>query len=262
MTKSSISVAVLVSAGRHPVSAAPRASRGDAVAMALGRQLAGDALRVIHAGAPQEPSLQDYLALGAGTIEVLSVEPGGDVLPALLTHLQNSDVVLTGGQAETGLGSGLLPYALAHRLGRPLIANVLDVAIENSPANGWETKVRQFLPKGQRRGIVCPLPTVLAVHPAAPVEMPYAYARRLKGRIVSLAVTESIEQASPPLWKVSPATRSPVKFKAEDKKSGHARMLSAIVTDSKGGVVAFEGTSVDKAQVVLNYLRENHLIDF
>jgi electron transfer flavoprotein beta subunit len=34
------------------------------------------------------------------------------------------------------------------------------------------------------------------------------------------------------------------------------------MSEAKSGVVAFEGTSVDKAQVVLNYLREHRLIDF
>jgi electron transfer flavoprotein beta subunit len=53
-----------------------------------------------------------------------------------------------------------------------------------------------------------------------------------------------------------------VRLRAQDKKAGYARMLSAILTEAKGGVVAFEGTSVDKAQVILNYLREHRLIDF
>jgi electron transfer flavoprotein beta subunit len=53
-----------------------------------------------------------------------------------------------------------------------------------------------------------------------------------------------------------------VRLKALDKKSGHARLLSAIVSETKGGVVAFEGTTVDKAQVMLNYLREHRLVDF
>ena len=79
MMITAFSVAVLISAGRHPVSGAPRSCRGDAVAMALGRRLVGDALRVVHAGAAQEPCLQDYLAFGAENIEVLPIDPAGDV---------------------------------------------------------------------------------------------------------------------------------------------------------------------------------------
>ena len=262
MTKPSISVAVLVSAGRHPLTGSPRACRGDCVALALGRSLAGEALRVIHAGSPDELSLQDYLAVGAGTIEVLRVEPGGDVLPEIAAHAQGIDVILMGWRTEFGAGSGLLPYALAHRLGRPVIANVLDIAIENSASNGSQVKLRQFLPKGQRRRIACPLPAVIAVHPAAPVELSYAYARRTSGRIVPVTVRDLAEQVLPSPWTVVPATRRAVRLKAEEKKAGHARMLSAIASEAKAGVVAFEGTSVDKAQVVLNYLRENNLVDF
>jgi electron transfer flavoprotein beta subunit len=53
-----------------------------------------------------------------------------------------------------------------------------------------------------------------------------------------------------------------MRLKAEEKRSAHQRMRAAVVSEAKGGVVAFEGTSVDKAQVVLNYLRNHRLIDF
>jgi electron transfer flavoprotein beta subunit len=72
MTGGKFMAAVLVSAGRHPFTGAPRACRGDAVALALGQRLVGDALRIIHAGAIDEPALKDYLALGASTIEVVA----------------------------------------------------------------------------------------------------------------------------------------------------------------------------------------------
>jgi electron transfer flavoprotein beta subunit len=65
-----------------------------------------------------------------------------------------------------------------------------------------------------------------------------------------------------PSWAVETGARRAQRLKAQDKQAGHARLLSAIVSEVKGGVVAFEGTSVDKAQVVLNYLREHRLVDF
>ena len=258
----SLSVAALISAGRHPVSGAPRSCRGDAVAMALGRSLAGDALRVFHAGALREPSLQDYLALGAGNIEVLPLDPGSDALAELVTHLKDVDLILTGSRAELGAGSGFLPYALAHALGRPIVANVLEARVEKGAANRFDAIIRQFLPKGQRRRVACPLPLVLAVHPLAPVELKYAHSRRLSGRVEAGSKTSTAEGVTQASWTVEPASRRPVRLRAQDKKAGHARMLSAIVTEAKGGVVAFEGTSVDKAQVILNYLREHRLIDF
>lgn len=261
MTGTSFSVAVLVSAGRNPVTGAARACRGDAVAMALGRKIAGDALRVLFAGAPDEPALQDYLALGAGTIETVLQAPERDIVPVLEPILKTVDLILTGSRTEQGAGSGLLPYVLAAALGRPVVANVLDTHVENN-----SVRIRQFLPKGKRRGITAPLPAVLAVHPLAPVELGYAYAGRRSGRIVAMtpemAPVRSPSGTAAPDWTIVPAVRPPTRLKAQEKKAGHARMQSAIVMESKGGVVAIEGTCVDKAQVVLTYLREHRLIDF
>jgi len=260
MTGGKFKAAVLVSAGRHPFTGAPRACHGDAVAMALGRRLVGGALRIIHAGAIDEPALKDYLALGAGTIEVVAAPNGDDTVSALSGLLKDVDLVLAGSRAESGAGSGLFPYALAKALGRPVVANVLDVEIE-----GAEARVRQFLPKGRRRGVAVSLPAILAVHPLTQVRLGYAYARRLSGRIV--AVPPAIDgqlgagaRESP--WTVEQTSRRAVRLKAEEKRSAHERMRAAVVSEAKGGVVAFEGTSVDKAQVVLNYLRNHRLIDF
>lgn len=260
MTGGKFTAAVLVSAGRHPVTGAPRACRGDAAALALGQRLVGEALRIIHAGAIDEPALKDYLALGAGMIEVVAAPNGQDIVSVMSGLLEDVDLVLTGSRAESGAGSGLLPYALAKALGRPVVANVLDVEIE-----GVEALVRQFLPKGRRRGVAVSLPAILAVHPLTKVGLGYAYARRLSGRIV--AVSPAIDgklgsggRESP--WTVEQTSRRPMRLKAEEKRSAHERMRAAVVSEAKGGVVAFEGTSVDKAQVVLNYLRNHRLIDF
>lgn len=244
------------------MSGAPRACHADAVAMALGSRIAGDALRVVYAGTAEEQSLQDYLALGAGTIEVLPVDPSTDAAPALADYLRNVDIVLTGSNAEFGRGSGLLPYALAEVLRRPVIVNALDVNVERNADAGWNAEIRQFLPKGQRRRIACPLPLVVSVHPRAPVELKYAYARRVSGRVEVAPASSMGARPLTPEWIVESASRRPVRLKAQDGKSAHARMQSAIVSEAKGGVVAFEGTTVDKAQVMLNYLREHRLVDF
>jgi electron transfer flavoprotein beta subunit len=53
-----------------------------------------------------------------------------------------------------------------------------------------------------------------------------------------------------------------VRLAAAEKRSGHARMLSATTTESRGGSVVIEGTSVEKAQVILAYLREHQLVDY
>jgi electron transfer flavoprotein beta subunit len=250
--------AVLLSAGRHPETAAPRACRGDAVALALGRRLIGDGLAALHAGAASEPALADYLALGAGSIEVLTVAPGRDVLGCLVERLRGMDLILTGSRAELGPGSGLLPYALAHALGRPIVANVLEARVE-----AQDVYIRQFLPKGKRRRISAPLPVVLSVHPLAPAEMRYAHARKVAGRILELTHENSaLEFDGGQAWTAEAAARRPRPLKAEEKKAAHARLTSAIVSESKGGIVAIEGSSVDKAQVMLSFLREHRLVDF
>ncbi len=59
-----------------------------------------------------------------------------------------------------------------------------------------------------------------------------------------------------------PATARPVRLAAAEKRSGHARMLSATTTENRGGHVVIEGSSVEKAQVILAYLREHQLVDY
>lgn len=251
------SIAVLVSAGRHPISGTARACRGDAVALELARRLAGDRLSVVHAGDANEPALGDYLAYGAQRIEVLQTPQGSDVVSALAARLRDVDLIITGMRSERGTGSGLLPYVLAQSLGRPVVANVLEAQVA-----GKEVEIRQFLPKGKRRGVAVSMPAVLAVHPLAPVDLRYAHARRVAGRIEPLQSAHTAEAAWAAQWTVEAAQRQPLRLKAREKKTGHARMQSAIVAESKGGFVAIEGTCVDKAQVMLAYLREHRLIDF
>ena len=257
MTTKPLSVAVLISAGRHPVSAAPRSCRNDAVAMALGRKLAGDSMRVLHAGNPDDPALKDYLAYGAGRIEVLTLANGGDVLGPLAGQLKDTDIVLAGSRAEQGAGSGLLAYLLAQALGRPLINDVLDVQLSDGAV-----QIRQFLPKGKRRLIAAPLPLVLTVHPMAPAELNYAHARQVAGKIAAIGPPPSANIATQPDWTLDPEARRPIRLKAQDNKDGHARMLSFIESPAKGGAVAFDGSPVDKAQILLTYLRDHHLVDF
>lgn len=255
-------IAVLVSATRHSVSGEPCHSRNDSVALSIGLELANaisSELKVLHAGDPDNPALRDYLAFGAGHIEVISSATDTDIVDSLADEVSDADLILTGSRAESGEDSGLLPYLLAAKLNRPVIANALAV---NASDNGIE--VLQFLPKGKRRRLAVNTPAVVAVHPLAPVELRYAYAQQAQGKI-SQRPAHSVMQAmrtNAMQWQLQPASRSMTKLKAQDKKTGHARLLSAIVSENKGGHVVNEGSSVAKAQVILTYLREHHLINF
>ncbi|MEX3960083.1 electron transfer flavoprotein subunit beta/FixA family protein [Trinickia sp. EG282A] len=252
-------IAVLVSVGKHRVSAASCYSRNDALALEIGRRLArahDAALDVLHAGDAADPALQDYLALGAERIEVLECREGDDASEALARRLRGTSLVLTGTRAEGAYDSGMLPYRLAAELGYALIDSALEIAIE-----GERATVTQFMPKGVRRRVQAALPAVVAVHPQASAQPRYAYARIPDGAIVPEAkpVRRDIEAAE---WRVAPAQRKPMKLVAAEKRSGHARMLMATTTESRGGNVVIEGTSVEKAQVILDYLREHRLVDY
>ena len=72
----------------------------------------------------------------------------------------------------------------------------------------------------------------------------------------------SAATSSPSPWTLESVDRVPVKLKAPDRRSGHARMLSATAAVSRGGQVVNQGSDVEKAQAVLAYLREHDLIAF
>lgn len=252
-------LAVLVSIGRHPVSGAARYSRNDAAALTLALDLAkrnNATLDVLHAGDSANPALKEYLALGASKVEVLEIEAGIEIAPLLAQRLQGYDLVLTGTRAEGTEDSGLLPYQLADALGFPLLGSAVDIDVENS-----RVTVRQFLPKGLRRRVRATLPALVAVHPMANAAPRYAFAKRQAGAIEAVTA-RTLTYSDRAAWAVTPATAKPVRLAAAEKRSGHARMLSATTTESRGGSVVNEGTSVEKAQVILAYLREHQLVDY
>jgi electron transfer flavoprotein beta subunit len=272
-------IAVLVSVGRHPVSGAARYSRNDAAALEIGRMLGerhGAQCDVLHAGDPANPALEEYLALGAPRVEVLNCSDADDAAAALAKRLAGYDLVLTGTRAEGAFDSGMLPYQLAQKLGYPLVGAAVEMEIvsgvhdaragaELQPAADTVTAicahVRQFLPKGVRRRVAVSLPAVIAVHPLAATTPRYAYARLRAGSVTDQP-GHAPHNAEADHWVLAAATARPVRFAAPEKRSGHSRMLAATTTESRGGSVVIDGTSVEKAQAVLNYLREHQLIDY
>ena len=285
-------ITVLVSTAIHPLSGRPCTSRNDTLALEMARQLSGGPLRTLHVGDPQDAALPDYLAFGASCVEVLPAAPGDDIVAALAEHVRSSKLILCGARAQSGEASGMLPYLLAAALQRPILSDVLDV----QPV-GDSVQATQFLPKGRRRTVTVTLPAIIAVHPLATALPRYAYARRVAGRIETLpspapagsadaagtltvagppaaagsptaaaspAVAGSAATTSPlsSAWTLETTERVPVKLKAPDRRSGHARMLAATVAASRGGQVVNEGSDVEKAQAVLAYLREHDLIAF
>ena len=250
-------IAALVSTAQHPASGVARHCRNDSLAMAIGLNLAETAsaqMQVLHAGSPDNPALKDYLALGAKQVTVITTKD--NIVENLAENLANTDLILTGGRAESSTASGLLPYLLAAKLNFPLVANALEIKLVEDKA-----EILQFLPKGKRRLLSVQLPAVVVVHPLADVDLHYAFAQKIAGEIItaSALTPENTDKIESPCDIVN---RKPIKLKAPQQQSGYERLLAAISSENKGGTVVIEGNSVEKAQVILDYLREHRLIDF
>lgn len=213
-------IALLLSAGRHPVSLRPRMSPGCARAAEIALQ-SGRALRAFHVGDPGNPALRDYLGLGLGELSVL--DPGGpaDALPPLAAALGRlaPRVILCGAAAETGEGGGMLPYALAQALGLPVLAGV--VAIEA------ETVVQAVSATLWRRYALDRPAVLVASASAGPVPRPVAFARARAGRIHVEPV------AAPPdpldaLTEVRPARARPRRLRAAAPGGGGGPALTGL----------------------------------
>ena len=249
-----LKIAALVSVGRNPASGAPRAARNDVLALDAALGLARE-VSVLHAG-DAAPALHDYLAYGAASVEVLPLPPGADALAPLAGRVAGYDLILCGQRAEAGPGSGMLAYRLAKALNMPVVSAALEISLL-----GDEAEIVQFLPKGQRRVVRVSLPAVIALHPLAPRSPRYVYASRRAGRLLSApALVGAPLPASP--WQSEPAVKKPQKLKPPETRQGHARLLGAIATESKGGALVREGSAAEKARAILDYLRANRLIGF
>lgn len=256
MTRREICVVVLVSVGRNPVSGTARASRADLAALALGQSLAGARVRCIHVGNAAEPALRDYLAFGADAIEVVQRPDDRPIERVLEPLIKSADIVITGARAETCEGSGLLPFLIGHLLSRPVIGDVLSADVHNDSLTA-----RQFLPKGQRRRIGVSLPLVLSAHASLASKLKYAYARRIAGHIKPISAPQSLSGGTPQ-WTVLPAERRFEVLRAVDNRNGHERMMDATTARERGGRIVRDGSPVDKAQVIFNYLCEHKLANF
>jgi electron transfer flavoprotein beta subunit len=251
-------IVTLVSVGAHPTSGRPRRAEQDARAVELGLALAGDTLEVLHVGDACEPALRDYLGMGLPSLQVLEQPQGADAVPALVEYLQSAgvQVVLTGSQAETGEGSGLLPYLLGEGLGWPVITGLAQIErIENGMA-----QVLQALPRGQRRRLSVRLPLVATVDSAAPKARQSAYGPAQRGALQP----HEVEVVADPLLqeaKLQPAKPRPKRLKVIKAKSGADRMKAATAKASGGGGQVLKGVSAEEgAQAILKLLVEEGVV--
>ncbi len=175
-------ILVLLSAGRHSASGAPRPVPVELQAIALGLALAGDqggSVSGLHAGMV-DPSVADALGHGLDEITILRIGAEDDPLPALAAEIaaRAPDLVLAGWRGLGGSDSGLLPYRLARACGWPIAADAVSIAPQ-----GEGLGVVQFLKRGRRRRLALMIPAVVTVHEAAPPARNFIYRARLTGTI-------------------------------------------------------------------------------
>ena len=254
----SIDTVALVSIGAHPASGRARRAEHDARAVELGLQLAGDNLHVLHAGNPHEPALRAYLGMGLEELHVLEQAHGADALPVLRDYIRETgvQVVLAGSQAETGEGSGMLPFLLAEQLGWPLIVGLAQV----ESIDGGVAHVLQALPRGQRRRLKVRLPFLATVDNAAPKPRQSAFGPAQRGELAAHEV--EIEQDELFTGAVlQPAKPRPKRLKVIKAKSGADRMKAATAKASGGGGQVLKGVSAEEgAQAILKLLVEEGVV--
>ncbi len=258
MQHNALNIITLVSVGAHPTSGRARRAEQDARAVELGLRLAGDRLQVLHAGDPQEEALRAYLGMGLSEMTVLEQPKQGDALPLLSNYLKDAGVqlVLTGSQAETGEGSGMLPFLLAEQLGWPLVVGLAEVEkVENGVA-----EVLQALPRGQRRRLRVRLPFLASVDNAAPAARQSAFGPARRGQLQAedVAVVEDSLLAEAQL---QPARPRPKRLKVIKAKSGAERMKAATAKASGGGGQVLKDVSPEAgAEAIFKLLIEEGVL--
>lgn len=264
-------LAVLVSVRIDPTSGRATRSRADAAAVALGQKALGEGSQpwLCTVGDMPDCVARDYLAQGVSQLTRLRLR--GDVsldeVGSLLADAcRNRGLVLAGARGEAGRGSGLVPYALAQCLGRPVINEVVDLLRESD--GGW--RVVQALSRGARRswrldpGVAAVLVSSERLGQREDLPQRYSWAAAQAGSIVDApAAAPSPRPTRSADWSFEPARKQRRPLAPASAESGAARMARATGSAGsarQGGAVIREGSAMDKARLLLDHLRKLSLV--
>lgn len=251
-------ITALVSVGRHPESGRARRAEQDARAVEMGMTLAQDTLEVLHAGDPHDDALRNYAGMGIAALRVLAMAEQGDAVAVLSDYLKQDhpDVILTGGRAERGESSGMLPFLLAEALEIPVVVGVAQIV----SLNGTTADVLQALPRGQRRLLRITLPFIASVDMAATAPRQSAFGPANRAEIVAqpgLAVLDTAMSE----WETAPARKRPKRMKKVKAKTAADRFKAATAkAQGEGGKVLQNKPVGEMAQAVFDLLLEEGVI--
>ncbi len=146
-------------------------------------------MTAVHAG-PAAAALRDSLGAGADRLVVLGVPGDADPLPALAAWLRRTRplLVVAGECAETGEGSGMVPFMLSEQMNHSLLTNVVGLQLSDVAVHAT-----QAMAGGRRRVLRAPTPAVVTVGRTAPAGRLPAIARALRGE-----VRREMDQPAPP----------------------------------------------------------------
>ncbi|BAI75475.1 electron transfer flavoprotein beta subunit (plasmid) [Azospirillum sp. B510] len=259
-------VAVLLSIGRHPVSGRARRAATDAQALEMALALRPRRLTAIHAGpAVDAEALRAYLGMGLERLTLLVLPEGSDPVEPLIAHLRRlaPSLVLTGRQAETGEGSGMLPYLIARGLDAAVVSDVVRIDPTDTPdvadAVTGKADLVQALPRGQRRALTVSGRLVAAIHPSAPPARPSAFGPARRGVVEPLEVQATADlflsdcehrpwRPKPKLMRVKRGGSALDRLKAAtESKSGRGQLL--VNPSAEAGALAIYDSLVEQGML-------------
>lgn len=245
-------IAVLLSAGRHPVSGRPSPVPVELQAVRLARDLG--VAEGLHAG-PDAAAIADALGQGLGRIVHLALPADADPLESLAAALARDApaLILAGRAGQGGEDSGLLPYALARRLGLPIVADAAALRAGEAPDT---LVVEQALARGARRRVTVRLPAVVTVHPAAPAPLAYAFGAARRGIVETRPGLSGSIAPVPGIEEKPYRARPKLIAKAGAGASAAERLKAATEAASAGGRLLVDPAPEEAAREILAHLRE------